>query len=274
MKIVTLLENTAQAEGLHAAHGLSNYLETPKHKLLFDMGPDARVIENAETLGVDLSQVDIAVLSHGHSDHGGGLAAFCRLNDHAKIYMHRGVFGPYYSLAGEHPHYIGLDPALHEFEDRFVFVDDVCQIDDELTLFAGVHDTMGALSASGKLKEKVGDGWQQDSFAHEQDLLVEAEGKTLLFAGCAHMGIVNILNTAKKRLGRLPDAVFGGFHFFQLDSGDPASAALVDSVGKLLLAGDTVYYTGHCTGEYAYNRLKAILGDRLQPMCGGCTEIF
>lgn len=273
MKIVTLLENTAQVDGLHAAHGLSNYLETPKHKVLFDMGPDARFIENAETLGVDLSAVDVAVLSHGHSDHGGGLAAFCRLNDHAKIYMQRGVFGQYYSLAGEHPHYIGLDPELHALEDRFVFVDDVCRIDDELTLFAGVYDDMGALAASSKLKEKIGeDAWRQDTFAHEQDLLVEAEGKSLLFAGCAHMGIVNILNTAKKRLGRLPDAVFGGFHFFQLDPEDPASDALVDSVGKLLLEGDTVYYTGHCTGEYAYNRLKAILGDRLRPMCGGCTE--
>lgn len=272
MKIVTLLENTAHAEGVHAAHGLSNYIETPKHNILFDMGPDARFVENAEKLGVDLAKVDVAVLSHGHSDHGGGLAAFCRLNDHAKIYMRPGVFGQYYSLAGEQPHYIGLDPELHQFESRFVYTDEVCRIDDELTLFAGVHDEMNALKASAKLKEKDGESWHSDGFGHEQDLIVEAEGKTVLFAGCAHMGIVNILNTARARLGRLPDAVFGGFHFFQLDPESEESHKLVDSVGNLLLEGDTVYYTGHCTGEYAYNRLKAILGDRLRPMCGGCVE--
>lgn len=272
MKIVTLMENTAHGEGIHAAHGLSNYVETPTHKLLFDMGPDERFLDNAEKLGVDLRQVDVAVLSHGHSDHGGGLAAFCRLNDHAEIYVRRSAFGQYYSLAGERPHYIGLDPALKEFADRFVYADDVLCIDDELTLFAGVPDGMNALRASAKLKEQRADGWHQDTFAHEQNLIVEAEGKTVLFAGCAHMGIVNILAAAQKHLGRLPDAVFGGFHLFQLDPEDPSSHALVDSVGRQLLEGDTVYYTGHCTGDYAYNRLKMILGDRLRPMSGGRVE--
>ena len=80
MKIVTLLENTAGDAGLCAAHGLSLYIETPKHKILFDMGPDARFLDNAKKLGVDLSAVDIAVLSHGHYDHGGGLRAFCEIN--------------------------------------------------------------------------------------------------------------------------------------------------------------------------------------------------
>ena len=274
MKIVTLLENTSHAEGVHAAHGLSNYIETEKHRILFDMGPDYHFVQNAERLGVDLSQVDIAVLSHGHSDHGGGLMAFLALNDHASVYMRPGVFGEYYSLAGSHPHYIGLDPKLHEDDERFIFTDELCEIDDELTLFAGVRDGMNALAASAKLKEQTDGGWKPDDFSHEQDLIVESGGKTVLFAGCAHMGIVNILNAARARLGRLPDAVFGGFHFFQLDPSDPASAELVDSVGRQLLEGDTVYYTGHCTGEFAYERLKTILGDRLRPMCGGCTELL
>ena len=89
MKIITLMENTACREDLTASHGLSLYIETPKHNILFDMGPDNEYIHNAEKLGVDLKAVDIAVLSHGHYDHGGGLAMFRLLNDHAKIYLHR-----------------------------------------------------------------------------------------------------------------------------------------------------------------------------------------
>ena len=77
MKIVTLLENTSRRPGLTAARGLSLYAETAERKVLFDMGPDEAFLENARALGVDLAAVDTAVLSHGHSDHGGGLSP-CR----------------------------------------------------------------------------------------------------------------------------------------------------------------------------------------------------
>jgi len=103
MKIVTLMENTAAREDLSAAHGLSLYIETPKHRILMDMGPNNEYLENAAKLGVDLTQVDVAILSHGHYDHGGGLKAFCQMNDHAKIYVRENAFGNYWSLADDTP---------------------------------------------------------------------------------------------------------------------------------------------------------------------------
>ena len=75
MKVITLLENTARKETLCRAHGLSLYLETPEHKILCDMGPNAGFLENAQALGVDIAAVDIAFLSHGHYDHTGAVAA-------------------------------------------------------------------------------------------------------------------------------------------------------------------------------------------------------
>ena len=274
MKIVTLLENTAVGEGIHAAHGLSNYIETDKHKILFDMGPDYHFALNAEKLGIDLSQVDLAVLSHGHYDHGGGLAAFLAVNDKAPVFLRPGAFGNYYSLAGHHPQYIGLDPKLREYEERLIETEALLRFDEEITLFSDVEDTMNALAASAKLKEQVGEEWRPDIFAHEQDMIVESGGRTVLFAGCAHRGIVNIIRKAEQQMGRRPDVVFGGFHMFQLEPDAPGSDALIDEVGRQLLEGDTVYYTGHCTGEYAYQRLKTILGDRLRPMQGGRTELL
>ena len=65
MKITTLLENTACREDLAAAHGLSLYIETPKHKILVDMGPDDTFLDNAKALGIDLEEVDVAILSMG-----------------------------------------------------------------------------------------------------------------------------------------------------------------------------------------------------------------
>ena len=84
MKITALIENTS-ARGLPTEHGLSLFVETAERKFLFDMGQTDLFARNAETLGIDLTTVDFAVLSHGHYDHGGGLKAFLALNDHAPV---------------------------------------------------------------------------------------------------------------------------------------------------------------------------------------------
>ena len=124
MKIVTLLENTSRRPGLTPARGLSFYVETARRKVLFDMGPDASFLENARALGIDLAAVDTAVLSHGHSNHGGGLAAFCAVNGKAKIHLRREALGAYYAvLPGQEPNYIGL-PETKALAERFVFTGD------------------------------------------------------------------------------------------------------------------------------------------------------
>ena len=94
MKVVTLMENTVCREGFRCEHGLSLYLETGNHKILFDAGQSAAFAENAEKLGVDLSKVDFAVLSHGHYDHGGGLGKFLQIHPKAPVYVSRYAFEP------------------------------------------------------------------------------------------------------------------------------------------------------------------------------------
>ena len=270
MKIISLLENTAKTADLRSAHGLSLYIETPKHKILFDMGPDDGFVENAKTLGVDLSAVDIAFLSHGHYDHGGGIPAFFAVNDTAKVYVREDAFGDYVAREEESLRPIGLDGEF-KASDRIVLTGESVRIDGELLLFSDVPRDFDIGTASGRLFCRTTAGLMPDRFTHEQDLLITAEGKAVLVAGCAHRGIVNILNGAKNRLGRLPDATFGGFHLFQLEEGDPNSDKVIDMTAKALLPGHTVYHSGHCTGEYAYNRLKSILGGRLQSIPGGAV---
>ena len=274
MKIVTLLENTARRPGLAAARGLSLYVETDRRKVLFDMGPDASFLDNARALGIDLAAVDAAVLSHGHSDYGGGLAAFCAVNRGASIYLRREALGAYYAvLPGQEPNYIGL-PETAGLAERFVFTGEWETLDGGLTLFSGVEDERTLRAAAPKLQEKTEAGFRPDGFAHEQHMLVEEKGKTALLAGCGHLGIVNILRAAERRLGRRPDVVFGGFHLFELNPEDPVAVALTGATAAELAKGTTLYYTGHCTGDWAYDRLKEALGDRLRPMdCGASAEL-
>ena len=275
MKIITLLENTARRPGLAAARGLSLYVETAGRRVLFDMGPDASFLENARALGVDISAVDAAVLSHGHSDHGGGLAAFCEANRTAKIYLRREALGDYYAvLPGQEPGYIGLPRSLDALSERFVFTGDREELDGGLTLFSGVEDDKSLRAVAPKLQEKTGGGFRPDGFAHEQHLLVEENGRAALLAGCGHLGIVNTLRAAERLLGRRPNVVFGGVQLFELAPDAPESEALIAATAAELAGGDTVYYTGHCTGEWAYERLRETLGDRLRPMdCGASAEL-
>ena len=93
MKITVLMENTAARETLAAEHGLSLYIQTAHRNILFDMGQTDAFARNAQALGIDLAQVDTAVLSHGHYDHGGGLEKFLEINKTAPIYINLYAFG-------------------------------------------------------------------------------------------------------------------------------------------------------------------------------------
>lgn len=75
MRIISLVENTARAE-LKAKHGLSLYIETDNHRILFDLGPDKTLYANAKKRNIDLTKVDTVIISHGHADHGGALKDF------------------------------------------------------------------------------------------------------------------------------------------------------------------------------------------------------
>jgi len=275
MKLITLLENGSRRADLTAARGLSVYVETANHKVLFDMGPDASFLDNARTLGVDLAAVDTAVLSHGHSDHGGGLEDFCRVNSQAKIYLRPEALQPYYAvLPGKEPSFIGLETPPDFIQKRLAFTGPSLRLDDELLLFSDVEDDKTLRAAAPKLQRRTAEGYSPDGFAHEQHLLVEENGKTALLAGCGHLGIVNTLRAAKRHLGRMPDVVFGGFHLFELVPEAPEAEGLIAATAEALSEGDTVYYTGHCTGDWAYARLREVLGDRLRPMdCGAAAEL-
>ena len=271
VRVLTLMENTARDDTLCRGHGLSLYIETPKHRILFDMGPDGEsLLKNAETLGVDLARVDVAVLSHGHYDHGGGLAAFLSVNQTAPVYVRENAFAGYFHVEGDEARYIGLDESL-KASDRIVFTGESLRIDEELLLYAEVPSEFDVSGSSALLRRRTPLGFQPDGFTHEQNLLITVPGRAVLVSGCAHRGIVNILRRAKERLGYAPDVTFGGFHLFQLTAGDSAAESLISLIGNALTADKTVYYTGHCTGEYAYEKLKEILGDRLRPMTGGST---
>ena len=259
MKLWTLIENTTCASSLRAEHGLSLYLETDHHHILFDAGQSGAFADNAEQLGIDLSQVDLVILSHGHYDHGGGLSRFLAINDKAPIYLSRYAFEAHHNATDA---YIGLNPALQS-SDRLVFVDGNMALGKGLTL-CSCNERSRPYPADPFGLTVAEDGvLVPDDFRHEQYLLIEEAEKTILISGCSHKGILNIVDWFR------PDVLIGGFHFMKLDPAG-SGAAVLETAAQQMLQYPTCYYTGHCTGEAQFQFLKDRMGDRLQNLSTGC----
>lgn len=258
MKITSLVENTCSNGNYDVEHGLSLYVEIGNKKILFDMGQTDLFVKNASIMGVDLSDVDAAVLSHGHYDHGGGLEKFLEINKKAPVYLSRYAFGPYYGGADR---YIGLKMDLNK-NPRLVFVDEFSEIDEGLTLYSCNDNIrefeLGSFGLTTVKNGKIVD----DDFCHEQYLLMEENGKKVLISGCSHKGIMDITKWFK------PDVLIGGFHFSKLPLDDK-----LKGYAKYLNEFHTTFYTCHCTGVEQYEFMKQYMANLNYISTGDIVEI-
>lgn len=272
MKITNLIENTEGRPGCAYAHGLSFYVETEKHKILLDLGPSAETLHNAEVLGIDLSSVDTVILSHGHYDHSGGIIPFTEVNDKALIYMQKSAAQDYYADDGEQAdprfRYIGIDKAIASLPQvRFLSGDKA--IDEELEVFVIAKRSHELPSTNKRLLVRSGDEYRRDDFGHEHCLLIRSKGKTVLMSGCAHNGILSILDVYKDKYGSAPDLVVSGFHLMKKTDYSDSEVDEIKAIAEELKDYPTKFVTCHCTGTTAFDVMKSIMGDKLEYVHSG-----
>ena len=255
MKLTVLMENTAARDDLVCEHGLSLYIEAAGQRILFDAGQTAAFADNAGKLGVDLTEVDLCILSHGHYDHGGGLQRFLAVNDHAPVYLSQHAFGAHYNGTAK---YIGLPDALQSSR-RLVFTGDEASPAPGMTLHSCNGCAFPILPYG--LTVQRGGVFHPEDFRHEQYLLIEEGDRRILVSGCSHKGVANLARHFQ------PDVLIGGFHLMKLDPAHDAAA--LERTANALLSLPTTYYTGHCTGTEPYAALKARMGRRLHALSTG-----
>lgn len=267
MKVISLIENTSN-NGLAVEHGLSLYIgKDDGQNVLFDMGQSGLFARNAEAMSLSVRDIDIAVVSHGHYDHGGGLGVFLSENQRARVYIHKDAFLPHYSLRDSGLRYIGLDKELSG-NDRLTYCRGVTHIPDGMTLFAEVRGS--CCNPAGNRLLFGPEKNVNDTFCHEQSLLVEENDNLILFAGCAHRGIVNIMHRAEEVAGKAPTHVLAGMHLVKSGLNEAEEDAFIGTLAEELMQyTQTKFYTMHCTGEEQYRKLRSLMNAQIEYLACG-----
>lgn len=273
MKIVNLVENTEGESKCEYAHGLSFYVETDKHKLLVDAGPSDITLRNAQKLGIDIEDIDTVILSHGHYDHSGGIIPFTKLNTKANIYLQKTAQGDFFADDGkdkgdERYRYIGIDKEIMNLS-QIKILEGNYKIDDELSLFTIKSRSHKLPFTNKRLLIKDDIGYMQDDFVHEQYLVIKTENGNILISGCAHNGILSILDEYKKIYGMQPYAVISGFHLIKKSDYTDEELLEIINIAKDLKKYNTKFITCHCTGVQAYSVMKNIMGKKLEYVHSG-----
>ena len=257
----TLKENAAKngyiaeivAEGEHY-----DYL-TERHKILLDTGASDVYIRNAEQLGIDLSDVDYVFISHGHSDHAGGLRYFMKQNQKAQVIVSPDAMSGHFFSKRGNLHSITTEwPEIDE--DRLILIDQTCEIAEGIHAIAHIPQIHSMPKGNQNLYVQDANGdYIHDDFRHELALYVDG----LLFTGCAHSGLENILAACPWHV----HTVVGGFHLLDGQETDEELAALTQRLKTNY--PETRFYTSHCTGDNVFEVMKVVMGEQLQSFrCG------
>jgi 7,8-dihydropterin-6-yl-methyl-4-(beta-D-ribofuranosyl)aminobenzene 5'-phosphate synthase len=266
MKLTIISENrVGLSKGLIAEHGWSVCLEAGDKKVLWDTGQGMALKGNAAALGVNLKQIDLIALSHGHYDHTGGLAAALEASGGAEVICHpacfenkkvrREMFGKTLEIP------VGCPWKAAQLEAqgaRLRFVEDAIELAPGVHFFAAIPMRTDFERIEPGFFVDGEHGRRDDDFADDAALAVVTERGVSVLLGCAHRGMINTLEHVRARLGveRIV-SVWGGTHL--IERRPEQVEATIAALSRL---GVETVAAAHCTGFQNESRLATALREK------------
>lgn len=272
MELTFLVDNKTESVSCKAEWGLSILIRSEGHTYLYDTGGSGMFADNARALGIDLSEVEAVMISHGHSDHTDGVPTFTEINKTAPIYIHKDSFHsaqammPNGELEDEDCGIRWDDSFKEEFlkSDRTVLTEGICAINDKLTLVGDIPDEEDFKPTEGFFMLKDGK-LVRDTMNHEQFLVIEEEKGMHIISGCCHKGALKTIKYAKELFPSVRVLSFtGGMHTYMLNR--VARDGVADELTAL---GVQKVLPLHCTGMNMIITLKEAFEDNCIIACAG-----
>jgi 7,8-dihydropterin-6-yl-methyl-4-(beta-D-ribofuranosyl)aminobenzene 5'-phosphate synthase len=253
MHLTVLCENFAPMSfGIIGEHGFSALIESEGKTLLFDTGQGLGLLSNAKLLGKNLNNVEAVALSHGHSDHTGGLAGLIRNHKARRVIAHPGIFDKKMAVRKIGDKIIRIPIGLPASKEELEKMGVIFQLTEKpMEIIPGVWFS-GEVPAKNDfeftdpdLRVETPEGLVADPFRDDAALFIKTDKGLTIVSGCAHRGIINTIDYAREFVGDIPIfAVIGGFHLHNADQ---------DRVNKTIEAlknmGPQIVSGGHCTGQ-------------------------
>lgn len=259
LKITLLVDNEA-AEGLEKEHGFAAWIEAGDRRILFDTGHHGAMQINAKKLGVDLTEADTLIISHGHRDHTGTMAEFLAENDKAEIYFANEIeFERYWYTpdANEYSMPNAAKEAMAELpESRKHSLKTAHYLAPGIGL-TGPVPRLNNFEDTGGIFHLDAEKGDVDHIEDDQSMWFETDDGLVILLGCCHSGLDNTINHIRKMSGmEKVKGVIGGMHLLQ------ASDERLNKTFDILSSWKTDYLIPcHCTGMASAIKMREAIGD-------------
>jgi 7,8-dihydropterin-6-yl-methyl-4-(beta-D-ribofuranosyl)aminobenzene 5'-phosphate synthase len=271
-KITVLCENLVGRLVGAGEHGFSAFVETDRGDYLFDTGSGHSVVANSLVLKKDLRTIRRIFLSHGHYDHTGGLPEVLKLRGNVEVHAHPHLFLDRIAVLKEDDkeikRFVGIPykKAYLEFLGaNFVLSKDFFEVEKGIFLTGEVPRKTPFEKPDPRLFSEMDGKITQDIFLDDQSLILDTKKGLVVILGCAHSGMINILDHVIDKTGKEKFyAIMGGTH---LDFLTPEQ--LEESIKSLKKMEIERIGISHCTGMRAAFRLHQEFGDRFFYGCVG-----